>query len=67
MPQKMNRKIVRIGKTSLGVILPRAWLRYFSIGAGDEVEVVTNGHVVVKPTPKTVVMKPNCGGEAQNE
>jgi antitoxin component of MazEF toxin-antitoxin module len=52
MPQKENRKIVRIGKTSLGVILPKAWLRYFAIDAGDQVEVVSNGNIVVKPLAK---------------
>ncbi|MBT0160889.1 AbrB/MazE/SpoVT family DNA-binding domain-containing protein [Candidatus Bathyarchaeota archaeon A05DMB-2] len=49
MPQKENRKIVRIGKTSLGVILPRAWLRYFCLEAGDQVEVISNGVVTIKP------------------
>ncbi|MDD3792992.1 MAG: hypothetical protein PHY74_07660 [Candidatus Bathyarchaeota archaeon] len=33
MPQTENRKIIRIGKTSLGVILPKAWLRYFALEA----------------------------------
>jgi hypothetical protein len=47
-PQTENRKIIRIGKTSLGIILPKAWLRYFSIKAGDEVEVTSNGQVTVK-------------------
>jgi len=64
MPQKENRKIVRIGKTSLGVILPRAWLRYFSIGAGDEVEVVTNRHIVVKPAPGAVEKEIEKRGES---
>ncbi len=52
MPQQENRKIIRIGNTSLGVILPRAWLRYFSLSAGDEVEVVSNGNIIVKPLSK---------------
>jgi len=49
MPQIENRKVVRVGKTSSGVILPAAWLRYFGIKPGDEVEVVSNGVVTVKP------------------
>jgi antitoxin component of MazEF toxin-antitoxin module len=52
MPQKENRKIVRIGKTSLGVILPKAWLRYYRLEASDEVEIISNGHIHVKPVPK---------------
>lgn len=52
MPQRENRKIVRVGKTSLGVILPRAWLRYFSLEHGDMVEVIVNGCVTIKPLVK---------------
>jgi antitoxin component of MazEF toxin-antitoxin module len=51
-PHIENRKIIRIGKTSLGIILPKAWLRYFAIEAGDEVEVTSNGQVTVKPLCK---------------
>lgn len=57
MPQKENRKIVRIGKTSFGIILPRAWLRYFDIAAGDQVEVISNGSVTVKPLNKSTDAK----------
>jgi len=49
IPQIERRKIVRIGKTSLGVILPKPWLRYFSLDAGDEIEVLSNGSITVKP------------------
>jgi antitoxin component of MazEF toxin-antitoxin module len=57
MPQIENRKIIRIGKTSLGVILPKAWLRYFSLQAGDEVEIVSNGQITIKPLSKTTTMQ----------
>ncbi len=49
MPQKYRRTVVKIGKTSLGVILPKAWLTYFCIKAGDKVEVVSNGHIHIRP------------------
>jgi antitoxin component of MazEF toxin-antitoxin module len=52
MPQKENRKLVQIGKTSVGVILPKAWLRYFSLEHGDKVEVVSNGNITIKPLVK---------------
>jgi antitoxin component of MazEF toxin-antitoxin module len=48
MPQKQNRKIVRIGKTSLAVILPKPWLRYYNLEAGDQVEVISNNKVTVR-------------------
>ena len=53
MPQTEKRKIIRIGKTSLCVILPKAWLRYFSLQAGDKVEVITDWHITIKPPAKT--------------
>jgi hypothetical protein len=49
MPQKENRKIARIRKTSLGAILPRAWLRYFSLEHGDMVEVISNDIITIWP------------------
>jgi antitoxin component of MazEF toxin-antitoxin module len=52
MPHIENRKIIRIGKTSLGIILPKAWLRYFFLQAGDEVEIVSNGTIIIKPIEK---------------
>ena len=52
MPQKELRKIVRIGQTSMGVILPRAWLRYFALNEGDQVEMISNGKVTVAPLRK---------------
>lgn len=48
MPHKQTRKIIRIGDTSFAVILPRAWLRYYGLGYGDSVEVVSNGRIVIK-------------------
>jgi antitoxin component of MazEF toxin-antitoxin module len=56
--QTEKRKIVRIGKTSLGVILPRAWLRYFSINAGDQVQLVINNQIRIKPTPNKAAEAP---------
>jgi antitoxin component of MazEF toxin-antitoxin module len=52
-PQIETRKIIRIGKTSLGVILPKAWLNYFLLQAGDKVEVISNGYITIKPPTKT--------------
>lgn len=49
MPVTEQRKIVRFGKTSFGVILPIGWLRYFEIKPGDAVQVTANGEVTVQP------------------
>jgi antitoxin component of MazEF toxin-antitoxin module len=50
MPHKTNRKIIRIGNTSLAVILPASWLRYYNLSYGDNVEVISDGMIKIKPT-----------------
>ena len=52
MPHKESRKIIKIGKTSLGVILPRAWLRFFGLTHRNKVNVISNSKVVIIPLLK---------------
>jgi antitoxin component of MazEF toxin-antitoxin module len=52
MPHEETRKIIKVGETSYAVILPRAWLRYYRLTDKDEVLVVSNGSVVIKPPEK---------------
>ena len=49
MPHKDIRKLIKVGKTSFAVILPKAWLRYFNLDSNDRVEVVSNSEVTIKP------------------
>ena len=49
MPSKYEHKLVRIGESSIAVILPRAWLRYNELKNGDKVEIFVNGEVTIKP------------------
>ena len=49
MPHKEKRKIIKIGETSLAVILPKAWFRYFNLKHGDFVEVISNSEVIIRP------------------
>jgi len=51
---KNYRKIIRIGTSSLGIILPRAWLRYFDLRHGDKVEVISNNSIEITPIKKEV-------------
>jgi len=48
MPTKHIRKIVRIGNSSYGVILPISWFRYHNLGYGDKVEVISNDIVKIR-------------------
>lgn len=49
MPHKNIRKIIRVGDTSLAVILPKAWLRYFELNQDNCVEVISNSEIIIRP------------------
>mgnify|MGYP001041381469 CR=1 FL=1 len=48
MPGRTNRKIIPAG-TSVAVTLPPHWLRALKIKKGDEVEVLYNFVLLIKP------------------
>ena len=50
--EKRKRKLVRNGPTSLAVTIPKPWLDYYSLNCGDDVEMITNGKVVIRPLSK---------------
>ena len=54
MPHEETRKIIKVGETSLAVILPKSWLRYYKLTNKDEVLVVSNGVVTIKPQPEKI-------------
>jgi len=44
-----TRKIIKVGETSFAVILPKSWLRYYKLTNKDEVTVLSNGVITIKP------------------
>jgi len=52
MPHEETRKIIKVGETSLAVILPKSWLRYYKLTDKDEVKVISNSTVVIEPPKK---------------
>jgi antitoxin component of MazEF toxin-antitoxin module len=52
MAHKNIRRIIRAGNTSLAVIIPKDWLRFHELDHGDQVEVISNGSVMIKPIQK---------------
>lgn len=46
--QAEERTVLKVGGCSLMVTLPKGWLRYMGIKAGDKVELITNGEVVIR-------------------
>jgi antitoxin component of MazEF toxin-antitoxin module len=49
MPSLEERTIYRVGKSSLVITLPRGWLNYFGLTAGDSVELTNNGDLMIRP------------------
>lgn len=47
---KQIRKIVRYGKSSNSVVLPREWLDYYELTNGDELVILGNQVLVIAPT-----------------
>ena len=43
-----ERTVSRVGGNSLMVTLPKGWLRYMGIKAGDKVEIITNGEIIIR-------------------
>ena len=54
MPILENRRIYQAG-SSLAVTLPKGWLRFFGIEAGDFVEVVAGNEIIIRPINKGVM------------
>ena len=48
MPAKIARKILRSGNSKVAA-LPPDWLRAFMIDTGDEVDVLYNSIIIIKP------------------
>ena len=48
MPQKTERKIIRVGYSSFGIVLPIGWLRFYGLKNGDKVQVISNGNIEIK-------------------
>jgi len=48
----IKRKIVKVGKTSYAITLPKDWVELNSLKEGDEVWLEVNDYIVVKPPKK---------------
>lgn len=51
-----ERTVLRVGGSSLMVTLPKGWLRYMGIKAGDKVEVITNGEIIIRRKRKKLAL-----------
>ena len=62
MPMRENRRL-RANGGSVALTLPKGWLNYFGLKPGDEVEVVANGNLVIRPTRAPDADSPEEPGE----
>ena len=52
MPAIFERSLIKMGKGGLVVTLPKAWVDYLHLKAGDRVVLVCNKKVVIYPKGK---------------
>ncbi|MBA7673720.1 hypothetical protein ES703_81924 [subsurface metagenome] len=57
MPIIEERRIYQSGKSSFAITLPRGWLKYLKLKAGDKLEVEVNDELILRPIRKA---KPNA-------
>ena len=46
------RKIIKFGTDGLVLTIPKGWIRYYGLEAGDKLEVIADGDLIVRPTRK---------------
>ena len=56
MPILVERSLFKTGD-SLAVTLPKAWLEYFRLRAGDQVEIVANDELTIRVKKAQVEQK----------
>ncbi len=52
MPTLTYRKLIKFGNTGLVITLPKSWIRYYNVKAGDRLEVIANGELTIRTINK---------------
>ncbi len=64
MPTLTLRKLIKFGDGGVVITVPKAWIRYYGLRAGDRLEVIANGELTIRPEKETLSnsrrRKPNC-------
>ncbi len=48
MPIKVERTLFKIGEGGIAVTLPKAWIRYYNLEPGDQVEVIADTEIIIR-------------------
>ncbi|MFC1871653.1 AbrB/MazE/SpoVT family DNA-binding domain-containing protein [Chloroflexota bacterium] len=57
MPTLTVRKLIKFGESGLALTIPKGWTRYYGLKAGDRLEVIANGELVIRPERKRRQLK----------
>ena len=49
MPTLTLRKLIKFGQTGLVITIPKSWIRYYKLKAGDRLEVIADGELMIRP------------------
>jgi bifunctional DNA-binding transcriptional regulator/antitoxin component of YhaV-PrlF toxin-antitoxin module len=49
MPTLTLRKLIKFGDGGVVVTVPRGWVRYYGLKAGDRLEVIADGELRIRP------------------
>ena len=49
MPTLTVSKLIRFGDDGLVITVPKSWVCHYGLKAGDKLEVVADGELVVRP------------------
>ncbi len=49
MPTLTKRKLIAMGRGGLVITVPKAWWDYYGLKPGDELEVIANGELIIRP------------------
>lgn len=49
MPTLTVRKLIKFGKDGVVMTMPKEWVRYYSLRAGDKLEVIADGELIIRP------------------
>ena len=52
MPIMVERTLFKIGEGGFAITLPKAWIRYNGLKAGDKVEIIADKDLVIRVKAK---------------
>jgi bifunctional DNA-binding transcriptional regulator/antitoxin component of YhaV-PrlF toxin-antitoxin module len=48
MPTLTFRKLIRFGADGLVVTIPKSWVRYYGLKAGDQLQVIADSELIIR-------------------